>query len=189
METVGGEGAVEQTAAPQATAEEGAPVRRSIQSPVAEGVEIVEPKLTLTDRVETLEAQMAALSEAFTNLGEAKPFEEEEALGFVPEHDAPEEYVRAVHDICGKGFGVKTEPHQAGTSFRLTITPPPNLRELKDSKMTNSLGQEITVVNDRRVKIISLVEGVNGVKVYAEKVRDFCIKWAFKNGINYGKKV
>lgn len=166
-----------------------APVlRRSLQAPDAPGVEVVEPSLTLTDRMEIVEAKMVALEEALNNLGAPKPFDMEEADGFVPEHDAPEEYVKLVHEICGKGFGVKTEPHKSGTNFRLIITPPPTLREIKDSVGKNALGQEVTIINDRRVKIIALVEGSNGVRDYATKVRDFCIRWAFKNGVNYGKK-
>lgn len=106
---------------------------------------------------------------------------------YVPQHDAPEEYIKIVSRVCGSDFEVHTKPAQAGISFQLEIIPPPHLREIPDTIIEDENGGKRIVINDRRAKVISIAEGTAGVQSYAEKVRDFCVRWAFRNGVNYAK--
>lgn len=80
-------------------------------------------------------------------------------------------YAAAVHEICGKDFEVQINPISPA-NFQLIIIPPVHLRECPE---------------DRRVKVISHIEGINGVNEYAKRVKIFCVNWAQKNGINYEK--
>lgn len=82
------------------------------------------------------------------------------------------EVVKIIHDTCGPDFTVRVETAQPGISFKLIITPPFSLQETP---------------TDVRVKVIPNSDGLSGVQQYAEKVRDYCIGWAYKHGIPYAK--
>lgn len=78
--------------------------------------------------------------------------------------------IEEVQKFLGEGFEVKLEPAEVGVSFRLTIIPPQHLRESD---------------NDIRVSVISNIDGINGAMSYAERVKNFCVRWAQKNGVAY----
>jgi hypothetical protein len=78
-----------------------------------------------------------------------------------------------VKEILGDDFESSVTSVPGGASFTLTITPPEHLRETP---------------SDVRAKVISTVEGITGVRDYAEKVKKHIIGWAHKTGHVYTKE-
>lgn len=83
--------------------------------------------------------------------------------------------VEAAKKILGDGdparcqFAVSVEAHSAD-SFRLVLIPPAHLKEN---------------ATDRRIKVIPHLQGVPGAAEYALRVKNFCVLFANKKGINY----
>lgn len=78
--------------------------------------------------------------------------------------------IKVAQNVLGKSFLVETVVAEPGISFQLKITPPEHLREHKD---------------DVRIRTITNIEGESGARLYAEKVKAFCIKWANDRGVTY----
>lgn len=142
---------------------------------------ISNPEIEPTDEVLKIEELMNKIAELETKntelLEELKKIREEKEPEVVLEaventEETPvDPYVECVKEICGKDFETQIEP-VTSVNFKLTIIPPTHLREME---------------GDRRVKVISNIEGLAGVRAYAERVKTFCVIWAQKNGVNYEK--
>lgn len=129
---------------------------------------------------ETQETQEERISSLEKGGDSSSQVAKEEFDGPKLNHTAPEEYVRIVEEICGKGFEVHTAAIPKREAFKLTIIPPQHLREIADNPVTGES-------EDRRVKVINFVEGAAGVRAYAERVADFCSRWATKNHVSYDR--
>lgn len=75
----------------------------------------------------------------------------------------PPTYREIVYQVLNKNFGIRLEPMENVPSFLFTIVCPPKYSTLSPAEL-KSIGADI------RPKVIPYAEGVNGVKVWAEKV-------------------
>ena len=75
----------------------------------------------------------------------------------------PPDYVDTVDLVLNKNFKIDCEPLPDSPAFQFTITVPE-----KYSSMTPA--QRDMIHDDLRVKVISFSDGVNGVRLFAEKV-------------------
>ena len=131
--------------------------------PKAQKLRPVEQLNDAIARVIELEARVKALEEAPAVTTSSVSL-------FTPNHAASEDVIAVVAKCCGPDFETRTDVIVEGQSFSLTIIPPARLRESPE---------------DRRVKVITSVEGLVGVEEFARKVAENCRNFAFKNGVQY----
>mgnify|MGYP001589436887 CR=1 FL=1 len=79
----------------------------------------------------------------------------------------PPDFVETVDLVLNKNFSVKLEPLKDSPAFIFTIVVPPKYSPLKDVEGPN--GTRITQ-EDIRTKVIPFSEGVNGVRLWSERV-------------------
>lgn len=107
----------------------------------------------LVNDVEKLKLDMAALQKTPEVTVDAKP-----AVPVpVPDYPVPAEYKEIIELTFNKSFGVRLEPMSDTPAFLLSIVIPP-----KYSKVTSG--------EDLRPKVITYSDGVQGVRMWAEKV-------------------
>lgn len=75
----------------------------------------------------------------------------------------PPDFVEVVDLVLNKNFGVKCEPLSDSPSFQFTITVPEKYSSMPPA-------QKEMLHEDLRVKVIPFSDGVNGVRLFVEKV-------------------
>ena len=79
-------------------------------------------------------------------------------------YPVPIDYREAVYTKFNKKFGVKVEPNDNLPSFKFTILVPKEYSPLNDAEWQMSGGE------DKRMRVITYSEGINGVMQWIEKV-------------------
>ena len=137
-------------------------------APTIDNSKVVELMGKLVDNFESLNTRLSAMEETIVQIqGSAT---EPPQLDKKVERGDESEIIKAARNILGEQFEIFLKPHQPGMNFRLEIVPPEHLREDE---------------NDRRIKVISYVEGVSGAKVYAQKVKEHTVKFANARGVTW----
>ena len=126
----------------------------------------------LVSDVEVLKADLASLKEEFSAF--VKPVEVSgtpvKAGNGVTNSDyfpTPSDYIETVDLVLNKNFDVSVEPQKDAPSFLFTITVPPKYSPVKTVEGPNGVR---ILPPDVRTKVISFAEGVNGVRLWAERV-------------------
>jgi hypothetical protein len=78
-------------------------------------------------------------------------------------YPVPYEYRQIIDEILNKSFGISVEPMSDTPAFTLTIIVP-------DKYSTMSPAQREMYKVDIRPKILTYADGINGVRLWAEKV-------------------
>ena len=132
--------------------------------------ELLEKLTSFEDRILKLEA--TASKDTHTSY---EPPTQDDKLAEKP---SDSKVVSSAKEILGDGnadrceFEVTMKTHSAD-SFRLVIVPPQHLKEN---------------ATDTRIKVIPYLQGVSGASEYALRVKNFCVSFATKKGINYFAK-
>lgn len=122
-------------------------------------------KQTIESRLKALEERVTVLEETQEPVVETPKVEEAPATVTVEatSYPIPQDYRDAVNSTLNKSFGVNIIPMTDSPAFQFNIVVPAKYSPLTEEQR-KMLGADI------RTKVITYAEGVNGVKMWAEKV-------------------
>ena len=132
------------------------------------------PKSSKTDLLlETLISEFKSLKETLVNKRETvvvakEPIREippdpEKNIVPIPVYPVPLEYNKLVNDILNKSFGVRITPRSDAPLLEFSIIVPDKYSNMPPA-------QREVMKEDIRPKVITMAEGVNGVKDWCERV-------------------
>lgn len=114
----------------------------------------------LVNDVAVLKVAVASLTDKVEKMVSVVPKEEEKPVEVavpVPDYPIPQEYKDIVETTLNKSFQVRLEPMTDTPAFVFTVVVPPRY-----SKVTSG--------EDLRPKVITYSDGVQGVRLWTEKV-------------------
>ena len=115
---------------------------------------------SLVDDVAILKLAVASLTDKVEKMGSIVPKEEPKPVEVavpVPDYPIPAEYKDIVAVTFNKAFGVRLEPMKDTPAFLFTIVVPAQYSKVSSGE-------------DLRVKVITYSDGVQGVRLWADKV-------------------
>jgi hypothetical protein len=117
---------------------------------------------SLQEQIKGLTAEVQALK---SNKEPEKPVEIEKPVEKINEFPVPQEYREIIDQTLNRHFGVDVKMSPGDMSFMLTIIVP--------EKYSNMTKEEWKMRGaDLRSRVITYAEGVNGVKMWADRVFD-----------------
>jgi hypothetical protein len=112
----------------------------------------------LEQKIKDLNAKVEELSKPQEVIEQVKP-----AQAFTPQYPVPSEYREVVDTVLNKEFGVDIEYLSDRPEFQFSILVP-------DKYSNTSPSYRDLMGLDRRAKVITNAQGLNGVKEYVDKV-------------------
>lgn len=122
-----------------------------------------ELEVKLNNLTETVDKLAGIVENLLTIKEPAKPEPVTPDVHPASPYPIPSEYREAVDAILNKHFGIQLEPMSDSPQFTFTIIVP-------DRYSTLTPSQKEMHVADIRPKVISYADGLNGVKLWVEKV-------------------
>lgn len=119
--------------------------------------------VVLFEKIDSLKDSLIKREEIGVFKDNNVPKEPEKVEPLTPSYPIPLEYRQLVDHVLNRNFNIKVEPMNDAPAFVFSIEVPD-----KYSNMTPS--QKLMTKVDSRPKVISMAEGVNGVRQWAERV-------------------
>lgn len=141
------------------------------QDPILASLEMIAKELrNVKDSVAQVSDTVGLLTNRVSTLEESKESKPLDEIAKASQPSENNDIIKAVNEILGDRFTHVVHQATPGLTFRLEVIPPEQLAEYQGA--SNS-------------QVISVTDGVEGVKVYLRRVRDFYIALCAKRGLQF----
>ena len=140
------------------------PSQKEVLNNLVADVETLKLKVTsLEGKFEVpLENPLEVPKEPVIELAVESKTEKTETSFEFPKYPIPPDFIATVHEVLNKNFRIELEPLPDSAGFMFSIIVPDKYSNVSPAQKPDG--------KDRRVKVITYSDGVNGVRLWAEKV-------------------